>query len=434
MKLLDAEYGEARLARILLFFAVGVVVVVYLLVGTPLKIPFLKPPMNYVVKVNVPDVDNAIPGGEVRIAGIKVGQIDDIQLLGGQALLTLSFTPDGAPLHQGATGRVGAKSVVEETDINIRDGSGPAIPSGTTLPDGSVKTSVQVRDIVNSLDAPSRENLGATLRSLGAGTDGTSSQVRQTLDGLGDLGREGYTALDAFAAQSQDLKLLTRDTATVLKALDAGQGTVVNLVTSARQLTSATDRQHSTIEDTMGLLPPVLDSANTASVSLTGLASALAPVSAGLNSAGRPLGDALTTLPDTTRDVRHLLPSLSTVLDRAPTTLHKESRLGSDIRDAVPDTREILREVNPMVAYLKPYGHDFAAWITNFNAILQATDERGYNMARLQPMINDASVATPVDPSRMGIGAYNNAIPPAGKGGFPGPFKGNYPHVVPDPY
>ncbi len=417
--------------RLKLAILVGFGLICVLVVGALLRLTGLSLGTPYQVTVTAHDADNLVEQGRVRIAGVDVGSVRRTEVTPDGAKAVVTLDSEYAPLHEGATVRVGNRSLVEETYLDLRDGPGPEVPSGTTLPAEAVQTSTQVRDVLNSLDQPTREAMGALLRSAGPATADTQQPVGQLLDGLGGLGREGHTAVDAIAAQGEQLRSLTRDTTTVLKALDTGQGQLATMVDNTDRLTDATAAQRSAIEATMRRLPTVLDSAHTATDQLTGLSAALRPIAADLRAAGPPLTGALHELPGVTQDLRGLLPPLDGALDRSPATLSRVPTFGEDMRDHLtPRSRDILQDLNPMLAYLRPYGPEVGGFLANFNSILNYTDDAGTHYFRTFLPVTDAAVSAPAP---TGLLSTYNPIPKAGTGPTPGPFVGEFPRVEREP-
>jgi phospholipid/cholesterol/gamma-HCH transport system substrate-binding protein len=413
-----------------LFVLAGVAVIVYLFTGTQVTIPLLSEPRDYLVDIVVPDIDNLVTASKVEIAGVKVGEVRYLAAQPDGMRVTIALENKFAPLHQGVRVRVAQRSLVEETYLDVTDGTGPPIRPGSTVPRAALQPSVQLRDILNGLDPGTRQQLGQTLRSLGAGTNGSKPDVNALMTGLGDLGMEGHTALDAIAAQSADLTALTRETSTLMTALDTGNGIIADLVTNAQRITSATADQRPAIEASLRQLPGVLDSADTATANLTTLAGALNPVAARLNEASPELSAALRQLPDNTKNLRALLPALDKTLDRAPDTLHRIPTFGRDTRNLIPPTQKILQDLNPVLGYLRPYGPEIGGFVANFNAILGYKTEEGIHYARLLAVGDDAAVQSPTN---VGATTYINPYPAPGKGNFPGPFTGQYPRVEREP-
>ncbi|SNR66019.1 phospholipid/cholesterol/gamma-HCH transport system substrate-binding protein [Haloechinothrix alba] len=420
-----------RLMTVLGFVVAGIIIALYLLSGSHLRIPLLNEPHVYEVSAQLEDADNLVRGGQVRIAGVQVGDVQAIEQHHDHVEAVMSLYSEHVPLHEGATVRVGARSLVEESYLEVRDGDGEPIESGTTLPREATQHSTQLRDVLDSLDPETRDAMSSLMQSAGEGTEGTSEDFADTLAGLGDLGRDGHTALDAIAAQSEDLTALAGHTETLLSALDTSEGAIARMVENTDRLTAATSAQSEAISGTMRKLPGVLASADSAGDSLTELSGSLAPVAANLSEAAPHLSDALAELPATSADLRGLLPSLSGTLDKAPPTLERLPRFSGDMAELIPESIAMLRDVNPMLAYLEPYGPEIAAWFANFNAISRYTDEAGVHYFRLMPILNDMSVVSPLETGE--VLSYKNPIPEPGAGADPGSFDREYPKVERDP-
>jgi phospholipid/cholesterol/gamma-HCH transport system substrate-binding protein len=420
-----------RLSAVIAFLGAAALVLIYFTAGTAVRVPVVEK-SGYKAIVVLEDADNIVPASRVRMAGINVGEVRNTTVQSGGVRVELAITNDDVPaLHEGVKIRVGARSLVEDNYLDITDGDGPKLASGSSIPPSAVQTSTQVDDVLRSLDPKTRAELGSLLMSVGKGTGGTQDDIDSAMAGLGALGRDGHTALDAIAAQSEDLRALGRQTQVLLKALDTGEGQIASLVDNAHAITKSTSGQSEAIADSIQKLPSVLKNASAATDSIHELSSAATPVAANLKSASPYLTDALQELPSTTDDLAGLLPPLSSTLDQAPKTLHMVPTFGKDVRALVPGARDIVRDVNPMLKYVRPYGPDLAAFFTNFNAVLAGQDEAGVHYARLLPHLNEQSVQSPL--KLEALGTYYNPIPAPGSGAHPGPFTGKYPRVERDP-
>ncbi len=413
-----------RLITVLLFVILVVAIFLFLLSGTGVRLPLVQPE-RYQLTAELKDADNLVFASQVQIAGVPVGDVRSVERHGDRARVVFALDDSIAPLHEGATVRLGARSLVEESYLDITDGTGAEMPDGATLPDSAIHPSTQVHDVLRSLDDKTRQDLGGALRKLEPATKGTHEDTSAVLAGLGNLGREGATALDAVAAQSEDLKSLSRNLTTVLDSLDTGEGQIASLVTDAQRLTTATADRQDALAASVDRLPGVLDSARQGSAGITDISNALAPVAKNLRSAAPFVDTALRQLPDTTNDLRGLLPHLSGVLHRAPATLERVPTLGEDARAVVEPARTVLADLNPALGFLSPYGPDFAGFLANFNSVLQYTDEKGAHYLRLMPTVDERAQT----PAPIQVTGYDNPYPAPGAGSLPGPFTGEYPRV-----
>lgn len=416
-----------RILALVAFFGTVLVVLAVLYQGTGHNLPFQS--AGYQVSVNMDNVDNLVAAGQVQEAGVQVGKVDSVAFNGkGGVRVTFEMYGAQAPLHEGLKVRVGTRSLVGETYLDVTDGSGPAIPSNAQLPAAAVVQGVQLHDVLASLDPTTRAQLGDLLKAAGASTANTGSSVDALMTALGNLGRTGNVALDALAAQSRNLSALSQQTVQVLNALDTSNGEIVGLVQHADTLTRSTAAQDGAIRATMRELPGVLGTASTASTSLSGLSDALAPVAANLRVAAPNLSTALQQLPSTLHDLRLTLAPLSSVLSEAPATLTRVPTLSTDLNSIIPIAMGTTSELNPMLTYLQPYGADLATYFANFNAVLNYRDENGAYYLRLTPFISTHSPQVPVKTNGL-LGNYTNAYPAPHRGAYPGPFTGTFPHV-----
>ena len=416
-----------RVVALVAFFGTVAAVLAVLYQGSGHDLPFQS--AGYRVSVDLDNVDNLVAAGQVQEAGVQVGKVDSVAF-NGHGGVTVTFQVDGgqAPLHSGVKVRVGTRSLVGETYLDLTDGAGGSIPANSQLPASAAVDGVQLHDVLASLDSSTRGQLGKLLRSAGASTANTSSSVDALMSALGNLGRNGNVALDALAAQSHSLSMLTSQTVQVLNALDTSNGQITSLVQHADTLTRATASQDDAIRSTMRQLPGVLSSASTASTSLSGLGDALDPVAKNLRAAGPNLSTAMEQLPSTLHDLRSTLAPLSSVLTEAPATLTKVPTLSADLHSLIPIAMGTTTEVNPMLAYIQPYGLDLASFFANFNAVLNYRDENGAYYLRLTPFIDTSSPQLPLKSDGL-LGNYQNAYPGPRQGGHPGPFTGTFPHV-----
>ncbi|MCW2800795.1 MAG: virulence factor Mce family protein [Aeromicrobium sp.] len=379
------------------------------------------------------DVKNLQPAGDVRMAGVLIGKVLSEKNEEGKAVTKLRLDHDVAPLHQGATFRVGLKSVIGQSFVDVVDGSGAAMPSGTEYSGKSVIPAVDIDELVGTFDPKTRKALSGTLASLGASTDGSRQAVDELMDGVGRIGREGYTVVDAVAAQSADLKQLVGDATVIMRALDERHGQVADLVDNANTVVSTTAQQEDDLRATMQALPNLMTSARTATSELGGLATDLSPVARDLDEAAPDLSAALQDLPPITTGLRTLLPPMKSALTRGLQTTSQLPSTSRNISAAVPKADTLLANVNPMIEYLRPYGVDIGSFFGNFGSTFNIPDENGVQPVRLAPIFNEYSVRNlPLDLQKLNPLHWNNAYPDPMQADNPGKWRGTYTRVAKD--
>jgi phospholipid/cholesterol/gamma-HCH transport system substrate-binding protein len=149
----------------------------------------------YHIDVPIDSAEGLYPGSDVLIAGAKAGSVQDIRLDGGQALISITLDDAYAPVHANATVTVRPKSLLGEKYVALDPGSEGTLDSGARLPRTQVARAVDLQDVVNSLDQPTREKLRTIVIELGGGVAGRGLDTNQTIA----FGRQDMDNLSAIA-------------------------------------------------------------------------------------------------------------------------------------------------------------------------------------------------------------------------------------------
>jgi len=404
----------------------------WLFVNSGGSIPGVVGEQSYHVSFVTDDVKNLRSTGEVRIAGVKIGRVEHTTIDGDSVRVELSLDGDAAPLHQGVQVRVGVKSLLGSSFVDVADGDGPALADGSTLDAKSVIPAVDVDEVFATLDKPTRTALQSAAKSLDVLTRNRGDDLDAILRGAGVIGDQGASAASALAAQSQDLAALTVETKHLLDALDTGRGEIASLVSDAQVLTSVTARKQDQVEATIRALPGLVQSLEPAAAKLRQLGGSLAPVAVSLRQAAPDLSRALVNLPATSADLDALVPSLDQVLGKAPDTLGRLPGFDQTVRDLVPTGETLLRDVDPMLAYLQPYGLDLGALFANFGGSFDTLAEDGIRPIRLTATGEGLGSfrGNPLQYAQLNnTTTWFNPYPAPGTADAPAPFSGGYPKV-----
>jgi len=380
---------------------------------------------GYSVTASLADTQNLVYDSEVRMAGVPVGKIRGLQRHAGSVDVKMELRGDAVPLHEGAKVVLRAKTLIEETYVEVTDGTGPPIDDGGRLPASAEQLSVKFDDLLDALPLETRQQLAAMVQKLGVATDGEAEHLADTLSALGRLGRDGHDALDVLAAQSDNLSGLVREGTRLLAVLDEGEGQIARMAIAAERLTRATAGRDDKLAETVRLLPGLLDRVNAASPPVRQIAGALTPLAEPLRRAAPDLEAALGELPGATAELRGLLPELDRNLDRLPATLTRTPAVAADASALIPVLRVGLADLNPMLAYLAPYARDIAAFAANGAQVVTAS---GLNAGRFLLVIDQGSFTGDAVTTKV-----HNAYPPPGGATDPKPFTGSVPRVVEDP-
>lgn len=421
--------SRMRTATVMAFIGAGVALFAVLWAKSGGTIPGVTG-HGYQISAEFPDISNLAHASTVEMAGVPIGTVSGLHIEPHAVKVDMILHRNG-PLHQGATAQILNKTLVGETYVQLTDGNGRTLPSGTALPVSADQNYTSVNQLFNSLRAPTRSAASALLTELNAATAGQSSNLSSVLTGLGQVANQGGTVMSVLANQSADLSQLVSQTATLLGALDEGQGQIAGLASAAQQVTSATAGESGALSQAVQDLPAVITTAHAASGAIQTLSSNLTPIAANLQVAAPPLNQALQTLPGTVHNLLGVLPPLGTALGEAPATLQPLPVTAANLSSLLPPAANLLSNVNPMVAYLDPYKADISAFIANFASTWDHYDPLGsYFAAYVQPAL--------VGEGHSGILATSgsNPYPPPGVSGSDpsAPWNGVHPQVPQEHY
>lgn len=429
-----AVLTDARLRTVVLFSLACLLGFGLLWVKAGGQIPIVADRGGYQVSFVSSDIKNLKEFGEVRIAGVRVGRVEATEQEDGRVKVTVSIEEEAAPLHEGVNVRIGVKSLVGSSFVEVVDGEGAELSDGAVIEGASITPSVDVDELLDTLDEPTRLHLSSAVQSLDRATRGRGADIDAVLTGLGHVGTEGTTVLDALAAQSEDLTKLSVEARLLLDALDTGQGQIVGLVSDAQKLTQVTADNQAKVEETVRLLPGVVANVDTAAGKLSELSVPLTPIASDLRAASPYLSRALSNLKPVSRDLRALLPDLDGVLDAAPATLTKVEPFGATVQSLVPDAKRTLADVQPMLSYLAPYGLDLGVLFGNFGGSFDVPAEDGIIPIRLTATAEGLGTVRGnplklVHSDKGGL-LWNNPYPLPGNVDNPQPYgTGDYPRI-----
>ena len=148
----------------------------------------------YRISVEVPNADRLTPTNDVRIAGVRVGQVAKVEAMvsrdGAQpyARLELSLEPSLEPLADDTRVKVRPASILGATFVDLNPGEGQRmIPDGGVLPLEQSSTSVELTDLLDVFDRATARSTQSALGSIGDGLAGRGVAINQSVGELADL-------------------------------------------------------------------------------------------------------------------------------------------------------------------------------------------------------------------------------------------------------
>jgi phospholipid/cholesterol/gamma-HCH transport system substrate-binding protein len=166
-------------SRILSNAQIGLIAIVLTIIGFYLaftkSIPFTG--HGYQVKAVFADAQNIRAKSPVRISGVDVGEVSDVQHLtdangNGEdaAVVTMDIEDSALPIRQDTTMQLRPRLFLEGNlfvDLHPGSPSAPELESGSLIPQDQTSASVQFDEVLTTLQAPVRQDLQIFLKEFG---------------------------------------------------------------------------------------------------------------------------------------------------------------------------------------------------------------------------------------------------------------------------
>jgi virulence factor Mce-like protein len=204
-----------------------------------------------------------IQGGDLKIAGVRAGQITDIKLdrPSNRALVGFRIDRRGfGSLRTDVSCESRPQSLIGEYFVDCQPGTARTVlKPGSVIPVTHTASTV-APDLVNDiLRRPYRERLSLIIGSLGAGVAGNSESLNAAIRRASPALRETDRVLATLGQQNRILRDLAVDADRVVGDLDENRKDVGRFVTEARQTAQASAERRADIAAGFRELPGFLE-------------------------------------------------------------------------------------------------------------------------------------------------------------------------------
>lgn len=334
-------------------FVLGLAVAGYILANQRARFPFIDEG-PFQVKVELPDAQAVQPGqGQtVRTAGVKIGEIGDVKLEDGRAVVTLELEKryEGY-VRRDATVLLRSRTGLKDMFVEVDPGTGEPLPENGRIGVSAAAPDVDPDEVLSALDSDTRDYLKLLVSGAGKGLEGRGSDLRETFARLGPLNRDLDRVTAATARRRRNLSRLVNRYGSLTEELATKDREIVRLVRSSNAVFEALASQDPQISDSVRRLPGALRQTQ----------STLAKV----DTFGARLGPTLESL-------------------RPPIR-----RLASTNRAVLPFVREstprIRRQIRPFARISRPYTRDLGVGARDLSA---ATPDLTVSFDKLNRLLN----------------------------------------------
>src|SRR2546423_12773809 len=142
---------------------------------------------EFALKAEFASTNGLVPQAEVRVSGVHVGTVLSIgDSRDGGALVQMALQP-GIRLRQDTRAVIRPKTLLGEKFVELvrpQTSNQAFLQSGATIPKSQTGQAIEIDDILNAMDAPTRQAMSESFRELGIAFDGRQQDVSASLPGL----------------------------------------------------------------------------------------------------------------------------------------------------------------------------------------------------------------------------------------------------------
>ncbi len=246
------------------------------------------------------ELDNAfgiVPGADVRVAGVNVGSITDLELNDAKRAL-VSFTTSG-PLSQlgvDSTCSTEPQSLIAEYFLDCQS-DGEPLPEGGIIPVEQTSQTVQQDLVQNTLRQPFKQRLQLLINEFGTALAGNPENLNSAIRRGAPALRELQDVLSILGDQNRIIRDLNVDSDQIISALAARRDDVVRFVETADATASASAAVRDSLSRDFELLPTFLEELEPTLADLEELALEQTPVLVDLGEAAPELNNLAINLP-----------------------------------------------------------------------------------------------------------------------------------------
>ena len=320
---------------ILGLLVVGLIATYIIVQNERLRIPLLEEkPFQLRAEMETAQAVTPGQGQTVRVAGVRIGDISNVEYEDGNAVVTMDIDRKFLPVYRDATVLLRPKTGLKDMYLELDPGtdSDPSsdqdeYEDGDTIPVANTAPDVNVDQILEALDTDTRAYLRLLLVGGGQGLDGRGKDLGELLGSLGPINR-GLARLNSeVATRKENLARLIHNMNILWGRVGQDGEGIEQLLVASNQALGSIASQSPDVRRTVELLGPTLSTTRGALERTGELAEVLGPA---VNSL-RPFA-------------RKLKPVNDTLGNLARRTI---GPVKEDIRPFVRNAREPVRNLRP---------------------------------------------------------------------------------------
>ena len=363
---------------------------------------------------------------DVRIAGVNVGKVKDLQTekQSGLSIATIEMKPEFAPVPQDTRATLRQKTLLGETYIQLTPGSpnSPVVEEGGALAKAQVSPTVELDEILRTFDPKTRKELSNWIEQQAIAFTGRSADVSELIGNLPGFEEEVGKVLKTLNSQSAAVKQFSGSTAEVLAALTERDGQLSSLIVNSNRVFEVTARRNSELAEAFKALPTFQRELNATTKRMTAYAENTDPLVKELIPAAEQAAPTLEVIGRTAPDMAALARSVAPLVDASEKGLPATTAFVKQLRAFLPELSTPLSQLAPVLDSANLYRNDITAMLANGTSVLQLTAPVG-DSTKPEDRAHVLRVTNPLNPEGMSL--YFNRLPTTRQNAYALPHAGS---------
>jgi phospholipid/cholesterol/gamma-HCH transport system substrate-binding protein len=344
-------------------FALGMGIAAYILSNQRLRFPLLEEaPIKLSMELANAQAVAPGQGQTVRVSGVQIGEIGNVELRDGYAVVELLIQPeyDGV-IRDDATALLRPKTPLKDMFLEVDPGRGDAMREGDVVPVENTLPDVNPDEFLAMLDADTRDYVKLLVNGAGRGLDGRGRDLREVFRLFEPTHRDLARVNSAVATRRTELRRLVTSLDRLSGELAGKEDELAGLVDSAATVFRSYAAEDRNISRAVRELPAALRQTTATLGDVERLAEVLGPATENLRPAVRALGRSQVALRPFAREAAPLLEDpIRPLVRRARPVVRDLRPAAQHLASATPDLRRTFTTVNRffnMAAY-NPRGRE----------------------------------------------------------------------------
>jgi phospholipid/cholesterol/gamma-HCH transport system substrate-binding protein len=317
-----------------------------------LRVPFIEE-TPFQLKAELETAQAVAPGqGQtVRVAGVRVGDVGDVEYEDGTAVVTMDIDREFLPVYQDATVLLRPTTGLKDMFLELDPGTPAAgeFDDGGEIPVANTAPDVNLDEILEALDSDTQAYLRLLLTGAGDGLENNGENLGEVLGSLGPINK-GLARLNGeVAKRKENLARLVHNMNIFFGRLGQEDAEIAAVIDSSNSALSAIAGEDLDVRRATGLLGPTLRDTRIALAETNDLATILKPALADLRPFARrlkPINESLGQLARTTRsDIKHRIRPFVRAAREPVRDLRPASK---SLADATPRLVTVARKLNKL--------------------------------------------------------------------------------------